>query len=180
MDPYMPVPPLRSKQKFEMAYRTIVDPSLVFRAALVSGYDEALDVGPDYGPGPGGFGKLLAYNAANVASTYFFSDAVVPTIFHQDPRYFCKCSGTVKARIWWALRSRVVAYSDAGTEMPNYGSLLGLPMSSALSNAYMPGESISFGNTMLSLAIKQGVEAGLDVSQEFGGLGQLVKRIKSH
>jgi hypothetical protein len=179
-DPNIPVPPLRRKQKFEMAYRATVDPSLLFRAVLVSGYDEALNVGPDYGPGASGFGKLFAYNAGNVASNNFFSLAVVPTIFHQDPRYFCKCLGTVKSRIGWALRSRVVAYSDTGTEMPNYGSLLGLAMSSALSNAYMPSENISFGDTMLSFAIKQGVEAGLDVSREFGGLGALLKRIKNH
>ena len=51
-------------------------------------------------------------------------------------------------------------------------------MSSALSNAYMPPQNVSFGKTMESFAIKQGVEAGLDVSREFGGFGKLISLMK--
>jgi hypothetical protein len=178
MDPNNPVPPLRTEQKFEMAYRMTVDPSLFFRAALVSGFDKAADVGPDYGSGWSGFGQLYGYNAANIASSYFFGNALIPTIFHQDPRYFRKGSGTVKSRIGWALRSQIVAFSDRGTEMPNYGGLLGLSMSSALSAAYLPPQNISFANTMKGWAIREGVKTGLDVSREFGGLGQLARLMK--
>jgi hypothetical protein len=62
--------------------------------------------------------------------------------------------------------------------MPNYGSMLGLAMSAALSNAYMPPQNISFGKTMEGFAIKQGVKAGLDISREFGGLGRLMSLMK--
>lgn len=177
-DPNTPVAPMRARQKFEMATLMSIDTSLFIRAGVVSVYDKALGVGPNYGSGAGGFWKLYGYNSANVASSYFFGDAVVPAIFHQDPRYFRKGTGSVKSRIWWALRSQVVAFSDNGTEMPNYGSLLGLAMSSALSNAYMPPQNISFGKTMESFAIKQGVKAGLDVSREFGGFGKLMSLMK--
>lgn len=177
-DPDTPVAPMRARQKFEMATLMSIDSSLFIRAGMVSVYDEALQVGPNYGSGAGGFWKLYGYNSANIASTYFFGEAVVPAIFHQDPRYFCKGTGSAKSRIWWALRSQVVAFSDKGTEMPNYGSMLGLAMSAALSNAYMPPQNISFGKTMEGFAIKQGVKAGLDISREFGGLGRLMSLMK--
>jgi hypothetical protein len=180
MDPDTPVPSLRAKQKFEMAYRETLDPSLFIRAALVSGFDKGLEVGPDYGPGWSGFGQLYGYNAANIASSNFFAHALVPSIFHQDPRYFRKGSGTVKSRIWWAIRAQFVAYSDKGTQMPNYGSLIGLAMSTGLSAAYMPPQNVSFVNTMKGYAIKQGVQAGLNVSREFGGLNRLVKLATRH
>lgn len=180
MDPNTPIPPLRTKQKFELAYRLTVDPSLFVRSALVSGFDKGLEVGPDYGPGWTGFAQLYGYNAANIASGNFFGDAVIPAVFHQDPRYFRKGSGSVKSRIGWALRSQVVAFSDRGTEMPNYGSLLGLAMSTALSAAYLPPQNISFANTMQGWAIKLGVKAGLDTAREFGGFGRLARMIKKH
>jgi hypothetical protein len=177
-DPDTPVAPMRTRQKFEMATLMSIDPSLFIRAGMLSVYDEALQVGPNYGSGAGGFWKLYGYNSANIASSYFFGDAVVPAIFHQDPRYFRKGTGSAKSRIWWALRSQVIAFSDKGTEMPNYGSMLGLGMSAALSNAYMPPQNISFGKTMEGFAIKQGVKAGLDISREFGGLGRLMSLMK--
>jgi hypothetical protein len=178
MDAKTPVAPLRAKQKFEMAGLMTLDPSLFIRAGLISAFDKGLQVGPDYGSGAGGFGKLYGYNAANIASSYFFGNALIPAIFHQDPRYFRKGSGTVKSRIGWALRSQVIAFSDRGTQMPNYGSTLGLAMSTALSAAYLPPQNISFADTMKGWAIKEGVKAGLDVSREFGGVGQLLRRMK--
>jgi len=177
-DPGTPVPSLRTKQKFELAYRETTDLTFLIRTGLVSGFDYGLGVGPDYGRGMSGFGKLYAYNAASIASTSFFSDAVLPAIFHQDPRYFRKGSGSVKSRLLWALKSQVVAYSDRGTEMLNYGNLIGPALSTALSNAYMPEKNISFGNTIKGYAIKEGITAGLDVSREFGGLNRLIKYLK--
>ena len=118
-DTSAPVPPLRAKQKFEMATLMMIDTSLFIRAGVVSACDKAVQVGPNYGSGAGGFWTLYGYNAANVASSYLFGNAVMPAIFHQDPRYFRKGSGSAKSRIGWALRSQVVAFSDHGTEMPN-------------------------------------------------------------
>ncbi len=60
MNPHKPVPPLTTRQKYKLAFVETVDLSMLLRAGFVSGFDEALNVGPDYGPGMGGFGKLYA------------------------------------------------------------------------------------------------------------------------
>jgi hypothetical protein len=180
MNPHRPVPPLSAKQKYELFYRKTFDSSMLIRAGVVSLFDEGLSVGPDYGPGMGGFGKLYAYNAVNIASANFFSVALIPSLVHQDPRFFRKGTGSAKSRIWWAVRSQFVAFSDSGTPMPNYGSIIGLPMATALSAAYLPAKNVSFGQTMEGIAIKIGVNAGLDTAREFGGLGHLAKLMTPH
>jgi hypothetical protein len=177
-DPDTAVAPLRPKQKLELAYRETFDPSLLMRAGFVSGFDEAAGAGPNYGPGASGFAELYGYNATNVASMFFFSDAVLPIVFHQDPRYFRKGKGPVKSRIWWALRSEGVQFSDKGKPMPNYSDLLGYSISSALSDAYLPPQDVSFGKTMESIGIKEGVGFGLNLMHEFGGFGQIAKRLR--
>jgi hypothetical protein len=174
-----PVAPLTAKQKMTAAFQRVVAPSILFRSAVITGYDEALDVGPDYGSGWEAAAKLYGYNTANIASTYMLADGVVPALFHQDPRYFRKESGPIKSRILYALRSEVVGYSDRGTAMPNYGMILGLGMSSALSNAYLPKQDISFKNTMTSYAIRLGVSAGFRVFSEFGGFDGVINRFRN-
>lgn len=100
-----PIPALQAHQKYELAFRMTADVSLLFRAGITTVYEHAVGEGPFYGPGGRGWAQLYGYNAANLASGFFFADAVIPSLAHQDPRYFRKGSGTAKGRIWWALRS---------------------------------------------------------------------------
>jgi hypothetical protein len=169
-DPTIPVAPLRTSQKFEMAYRKTFDPSFIIESVMFAGFDQAAGYGPDYGSGISAFGQRVGYNAANLASTFLLTDAVLPTVFHQDPRYYRKGSGSVGSRVWWALRSEGVAFSDKGTEMPNYSTVLGFGMSTALSNAYSPQSSITLPKTMERYGVKFGVSLGLNLLREFGGL----------
>jgi hypothetical protein len=169
-----PVAPLAPHQKFELAFRTVADPSFLVRAAILTGYEKSLSVGPDYGRGAGGIAQLYGYNCGSLASTFFFADALVPSIVHQDPRYFRKGSGPAKSRIWWALRSEFLAFSDRGTQMPNYGVLVGYGMSTLLSDAYLPASSISVGKNFEGYGIKLSSGFALNVLHEYGG----VERVK--
>ena len=171
-DPTIPVAPLRTSQKFEMAYRKTVDVSLPVEALMFGAYDQVAGYGPQYGSGGTAFAQRIGYNAANLSSTFLFTDALLPTLLHQDPRYFRKGSGSVGARVWWALRSELVAYNDQGREMPNYSSVIGFGMATALSNAYSPPSSITFSKTMERWGVKEGVSFGLNVLREFGGVSR--------
>lgn len=169
-DPHIPVAPLLPSQKFEMAYRKTFDPSFPIESVMFAGFDQLTTYGPQYGSGGGPFAERIGYNAANLASSFFLTDALLPNMFHQDPRYFRKGEGTWKSRVWWAVRSEAVAFNDQGEEVPNYSSMLGFGMSTALSNAYSPASSVTFGKTMERFGVKEGVSIGLNLLREFGGL----------
>jgi hypothetical protein len=171
-----PVAPLSAGQKLRIAADKTFDPAIFLKSAIPTGFDKAAGTGPDYGAGWQSVGKLYAYNTANLASSYMFAGGLIPVVFHQDPRYFRKGNGPIKSRVLYALRSEVVAYSDKGSPMPNYGTLIGLGMSSALSNAYLPAKDVSLRNTMTSYAIRLGVSSGFRVLSEFGGVKGLLNR----
>jgi hypothetical protein len=173
-----PIPPLRAHQKFKLAFRTTFDVSLLIRAQITTMYDHAIGVGPFYNPGGKGYAQLYGYNAANLASGFFFSEGLVPAIAHQDPRYFRKGTGTVKSRVWWALRSEFVAYSDQGKSMPNYGTMVGLGMSTLLSDAYLPSQNVSVGKTFEGYGIKLGSTWGFNILHEYGGVQRVKKLIQ--
>lgn len=161
------VPPLTARQKFEIAYRKTFAPALPIDSLAIAGFDQATNLGPLYGQGWDAFGKRVGYNAANFTTKSLFALAVVPVAFHQDPRYFRMGSGSFGARMKWVLRSQVVAFSDRGTSMPNYGKLIGYAASSALSNTYMPAQSISFANNLKGYGIKFAASTAICTVHEF-------------
>jgi hypothetical protein len=170
-----PIPPLRPHQKFELAFRTTADVSLLIRAEITTMYEHAVGEGPFYQPGGAGYAQLYGYNVANLASGFLFSEGLVPVIARQDPRYFRKGTGSAKSRILWALRSEFVAFSDRGKPMPNYGTVVGLGMSTLLSDAYLPSQNVSVGNTLQGFGIKLATTWGFNILHEYGGVERMKK-----
>jgi hypothetical protein len=166
-DPTRSTPPLKARQKFEIAYRKICSPILPADALADSAFQQATNTGPAYGQGWEAFGQRFGYNAANFTTKSLFSAGIVPAAFHQDPRYFRLGTGSAAKRIRWILRSQIVAFSDRGNSMPNYGNLLGFAASVALSNAYMPARSVSFVNDVRSYGITFSATAAVDFIYEF-------------
>lgn len=78
------------------------------------------------------------------------------TVFHHDPRYYYRGSGSVESRLIHAVSSAFVARTDSGRTVPNYSYLLGDTSSGALSNPYYPqanrGAHLVFTNTAIGLA----------------------------
>ena len=162
------VPKITVGQKFEIAYRKTFDPSIVPQAAIFAAASQTGYYGPQYGPGAGPYLERFGYYAGNLAASNLFSDAVVPSVFHQDPRYFRKGRGSVAGRTWWALRSEFVTESDRGNQTFNISKALGYGMATALSSAYSPGGPQSPAGFSESYGIKFGVNFVANLFREFG------------
>jgi hypothetical protein len=162
-----PVPRLTVRQKFEIAYRKTFTPVLPIDSLVISGFDQATNLGPAYGQEWGAFGKRIGYTAANFTTTRLFASGIVPAAVHQDPRYFRLGSASMRARMGWVLRSQVVAFSDRGAAMPNYGKLIGYAASTAFSNVYMPAQNVTLGNNLKGYGIKFGASVAIGTIHEF-------------
>jgi hypothetical protein len=163
------LPPLTTRQKFWIFKRRTFDISLPVEAAMFGGFSQAINYSPHYGQGWGPAAERFGSYAGSIASSSFFTDAVLPSLFHQDPRYFRKGRGSIGSRILYAVESEAVTRSDSGSLTFNSSGLLGFGMSTALSNAWYPRNSITFTNTMTRYGIKLGVSAALNLVREFGG-----------
>jgi hypothetical protein len=64
--------------------------------------------------------------------------AILPSLLHQDPRYFYQGTGTNSSRIRHAVLSPFVSRNDNGSWGPNYSTVGGVLASSALANLYYP------------------------------------------
>jgi hypothetical protein len=175
-DSTVPIPYLRTRQKYEIAFHKIVSPSILVKSAMITGFDRGFDVGPRFGGNPGDVAELYAYTAENLAASYLISSAILPTALHQDPRFFRKDSGSIKSKIFWALRAEVVAYSDQGKPMPNYSHLIGFAGSAAFANVYLPSQDVSVPATMKRYGLRLAVSGGFNILHEF----DVFNRVKNH
>lgn len=130
--------PLSTRQKFELSWRNAIDPGNLIISAGLAGTQQAQDTFPGYGYGAAGYGKRVAAATGDLAIGTLLGGAVFPTIFHQDPRYFYKGTGTVKARLLYAVSRAVVSRGDNGKWQPAYASVLGDFAAGAVSNLYYP------------------------------------------
>ena len=94
------------------------------------------------------------------------TEAVVPTLLHEDPRYFRRGSGSKLGRTAYALTRIFVTRTDAGANRINSSELLGNSIAVAISNAYYPAMRNAADN-LEKLALQCGTDSLSNMLKEF-------------
>jgi hypothetical protein len=132
------VAPLTSNQKGLLAFKAVIDPFNLLTIAAFSGISVAADSHSVYGPGFPGWGRLAGYSLAEDVQGEFTGVYVIPSLVHEDPRYHRMPKATTSRRIEHALIHTFVSQHDDGSLMPNYATLINIPLSAEISNLYVP------------------------------------------
>ena len=131
--------PLNWKQKGYLALHYTTDPGGLGTIAGISAINIAADSHTAYGPGMKGFGKLAGVSLLQNATGEFFGTFAIPSLMHQDPRYYRRPDKPIGKRILYSISRSYVSRSDSGKTIPNYGTLFAYPAVAELSNLYVPG-----------------------------------------
>jgi hypothetical protein len=143
-DPNKKIGPLTAKEKFELFARETFDPFTVVSSAGGAALSQIDNGNPKYGVGAGPYAQRFGAAVADVTTQNFFSDALLSSVLHEDPRYFRRGPEFgIWYRVGYALSRVVVTRTDAGKQRFNYSGMLGMGMGIALSNAYYPDASVS-------------------------------------
>lgn len=166
---YEPNPaPLNARQKFQLAWKTTIDPISFGLIGAIAGVEQATNAYSGYGQGAQGYAKRYGAGFADFTIGTFVGAAFLPSILKQDPRYFYKGSGTRRSRILYALGNAVICKGDNGRWQPNYSAVLGSLAAGGLSNLYYPKEDrngvrLTFQNTLIGV----GASAAANLIEEF-------------
>jgi hypothetical protein len=131
-------PPLSSGQKFYLALRTSVDPVTIAIPVVIAGVEQAQNSFRGYGQGAQGYAKRFGAASADSFVSTMITDAILPSVLHQDPRYFYKGTGSIHSRAFYAIASVFICKGDSGHWQPNYSNVLGNLASAGISNIYYP------------------------------------------
>ncbi len=158
---------LTSKQKFELAWKTTVDPVSFGVTGAIAGIQQAQNDFSGYGQGAQGYGKRFGASYADFVVSTYIGGAMLPSLLKQDPRYFYKGSGSKRSRILYAIANSVICKGDDGHWQANYSSMLGSLAAGGISNLYYPADSrgaeLTFENTLIGI----GESAAVNILQEF-------------
>jgi hypothetical protein len=159
--------PLTPKQKFELAWKTTIDPVTFVIVGAAAGLQQAQNTFGEYGQGAQGYGKRYGANYADTVTGTFLGDALFPSLMKQDPRYFYKGTGTIRSRIFYAIAMSVMCRGDNGHWQVYYSGILGGLAAGGISNAYYPpndrGAGLVFENELIGI----GETAASNIIQEF-------------
>lgn len=130
---------LTPAQKFSLDYHSAIDPYTFGIAAIVTGFAEADDSTSGFGWGAKGFAEHAAASYGDNVIGNFFGNALLPSILHQDPRYFRMGHGSFHRRFLYAVATSVICKHDnTGKWEPNYSNVLGNIIGGEISNLYTP------------------------------------------
>lgn len=168
--------PLTSKQKLRLSLRTLVDPATMAVSAIIAGGEQAADSYPGFGEGARGYARRFGASYGDGTTEILLGGWALPSLFHQDPRYFYQGSGSVRSRIRNVLKQTVEQKHDGGKWQFAWSNTLGSVGSALISNTYYPAEHdkwVALTGENFGLALAS--EAIANTLQEF-----VFGRITSH
>jgi hypothetical protein len=160
-------PPLSSRAKFRLFYKSAFDPVEFSVVGLQAAVSQAEDENPEYGQGAAGFGKRYGATSADEVSSGFFSNYFYSVLLKEDPRYFRLGQGSIKHRLRYALLQEVNCRTDKGGRSFAWNNILGAFTAGGLSNAYYPPAERGFGLTVSRSAIAIGYGSLGGLADEF-------------
>jgi hypothetical protein len=143
---------LSVRGKFLIATQDSVDYSSFIWAGLQAGQSMALKSYPELGHGNAGYGRYYWRAFADQASGSFFTEAIVPALTHEDPRYYTLGHGGFFRRAGYALSRVVVTRTDSGGRSFNFSEIVGNGMEAGLANFYYPPQERSLHNSAVNWA----------------------------
>jgi hypothetical protein len=159
--------PLTAREKFITAAHDSFDPFNWVLAGLYAGVYQKENNYPAFGQGFQGYAKRYGAVFADGAISSYISEAVMPTLLHEDPRYFRLGEGSKWKRTGYALTRVLVTRTDKGGERFNNSEIFGNLIGAGISNLYYPAVNRTVGETFEKFTIGVVSDAGFNVLKEF-------------
>ena len=159
--------PLTARGKFTLAFRDSIDPFTFVAAGFYGGIAQWENDYPTFGQGASGFGKRYGAAYADQVIGNFFTEAILPSLTHEDPRYFRKGGGGGWARMGYALTRTLITRTDRGRHTFNVSEIAGNSIAAGLSNLYYPADQRNVSETVEKFGIQVLGDTAFNVLIEF-------------
>jgi hypothetical protein len=155
------------KDRFVSFIENTIDPITLISTGFSAGLDHASHRDPSFRMGTIGYAKRFGAEFAGQTAWRFLVDFGYPTLFSEDPRYYSLGEGSVRRRLFHAVKHVLVAYHENGKPMFNYSEWLGTASAVALSDTYHPGNQRGIAPMAHKVGLVVVQDMGMDVLKEF-------------
>jgi hypothetical protein len=149
--------PLTRKQKFKLAVVVSRDPVTFFTTGVTAGIEQWQGDFAGYGQEFSGYAKRYGATYGDRLGSTFLGAALLPSLLHQDPRYFYRGHGSVIVRALYAISTVAICKGDNGHWQPNYSNVGGNLGAAFISSLYYPSSDrhsaqVTVDNTLIGVA----------------------------
>ena len=152
--------------KFQIALADSDDRGTLIMAAAFAGLADLSKATPSFGTGMAGYSRYMGAAYGDLVIGNFMTEAIYPTLLHQDPRYFRRGTGSGWSRLCYAVGQTFWTHTDRGGSQFNFTEVLGNATAVAISNAYVPDHRTA-ANAESKLASQLAVDTMGNVMKEF-------------
>jgi hypothetical protein len=161
------LPPLDLKDKFWLATQDTFDYSDFIFVGGLAAISFAQNSQPSFGRGAAGYGRYYWRIFVDGANENYMTEAIVPALTREDPRYYTLGKGGFFKRTGYAVTRLLITRTDSGKNTFNISEIAGAGAAAGIGNAYYPRQ----GNTFVKTYQRWGTQVGLDglfnVTKEF-------------
>jgi hypothetical protein len=161
------LPPQTVKEKFTTGVLDSVDYSSFIFVAIQSGISQARNATPEFHQGAAGYGRYYWHTYADYVDENLWTESLLPTILHQDSRYYTLGRGGLSKRLTYSFSRVVITRTDSGHETFNASEIFGAGVASGISSAYYPSQERTFTKTYQLWLTNIAIDSGTYVFKEF-------------
>ncbi|MCC6393134.1 MAG: hypothetical protein IT167_21215 [Bryobacterales bacterium] len=151
-------PPPTPKQAFKIATQNSFDYSSFVFVGITSAMSFGTGGHPQLGVGMKGYGRYYWRGFADKTNGNYLVIFALPTIFHQDERYYAMGEGAFWKRAAYAASRILITPNYQGHNSFNASEIFGRGIAQGISTSYYPSDSRTLG----ALAVKYGYALGRD------------------
>ncbi len=160
-------PPPTPKEAFKIATQNSFDYSSFIFVGITSAIAEGNNAHPALGKGIGGFGQYYWRGFVDKTDGNYMVIFLMPTIFHQDERYYSMGEGPFLKRAVYAASRVLITPNYEGRNGFNTSEILGRAAAQGISASYYPAGDRSAGDLAEKYGWAIGRDALTNVFREF-------------
>jgi hypothetical protein len=161
------LPPLSLKEKFWLATQDSFDYSSFISAGIVAGISQANKSYPEFGQGAKGYGRYYWHAMSDQAVGNYLTEAIVPVVTHEDPRYYTLGHGGFFKRSGYAVSRLFITRTDASGRTFNFSEIVGNGAGAGISDTYYPSRERTWTKTGQKWLTQIALDGVFNVAKEF-------------
>ena len=163
----MQLPPLSLKEKFWLATQDSFDYSSFVSAGMMAGASQANKSYPEFGQGAKGYGRYFWHAVADQAVGNYLTEAIVPAVTHEDPRYYTLGHGGFFKRTGYAVSRLLITRTDSGRRTFNLSEIVGNGAGAGISDLYYPSRERTWTKTGQKWVTQIALDGVFNIVKEF-------------
>ncbi len=161
------LPPLSFKSELWLATQDTFDYSDFIFVGALAGISMGEKSQPTFGQGAEGFGKYYWHVFVDGAIENYMTEAIVPAVTREDPRYYTMGKGGFFKWTGYAVSRLLITRTNSGKSTLNLSEIVGAGAAAGIGNAYYPSESNPFVKTYQRWGTQVGLDGVFNVLKEF-------------